>query len=125
MGRRLLAVLAVFLVLVASGVHGQLLFWSAWFVVWACAQIGVGVLAEFWIRRHARSQGWDQADRPVMLRPIEWSLAIVAMSALVGSDHTSLATGAACFILIIPNAWRERRRGRAWMQDGEAGEKTH
>ncbi|QKW39740.1 hypothetical protein HUT06_41670 [Actinomadura sp. NAK00032] len=106
----------------ASAVRGELLFWSAWFVVWACAQVGVGVLAEIYIRRHARTRGWDQADRPVLLRPLAWSLGLVAMSALMGSGHSSLAFSAGLWIFLVPLAWRERRRGRARIREGEAGE---
>ncbi|SNT37185.1 hypothetical protein SAMN05443665_1025125 [Actinomadura meyerae] len=121
MGLRLVVLLAVFLASVASAVGGEALFWSVWFVVWACAQVGVGVLAEVCIRRRALSQGWDEADRPVMMRPVEWSLALVAMSAVWGSGHASLASGAALWVLILPMSWRERRRGRARARARDGG----
>ncbi|NKZ05605.1 hypothetical protein [Actinomadura latina] len=122
---RLLAGVAVLLVVVVSGVFGATLFWSPAFVAWACLYVAIGVLAEAWLRWRERARGWDVADRPVLQRPVGWSIALVVMAALAGTGNThltSLAPGLAVFFIVIPYAWRERRRAAARKRaEGVAG----
>lgn len=89
------------------------LFWSPAFAAWACVYVAIGVLTEAWLRQRERVRGWDVADRPVLQHPVEWSIAFVVIAALIGTGNTylaSLAPGVGVFFVVIPYAWRERRR---------------
>ncbi|GAA1846961.1 hypothetical protein [Actinomadura bangladeshensis] len=113
---RLLVWVVVFLVAVVGGGLGAMLFWSPAFVAWACVYVAIGVLAEAWLRQRERGQGWNVADRPVLQHPIEWSIVLVVIAALIGTGNAhlvSLAPGVGVLFVVIPYAWRERRRAGA------------
>ncbi|GAA1817889.1 hypothetical protein [Actinomadura chokoriensis] len=110
---RLLVGVGVFMVVMAGVGLGATLFWSPAFVAWACVYVAIGILTEAWLRQRERVRGWDMADRPVLQRPFEWSIALVVMAALVGGGKTylsSLAPGLMMFLILIPHLRRERRR---------------
>lgn len=121
---RLLLGFGVFLVAVAGGVLGETLFWSPAFIAWACTCVAIGVLTEAWLRWRERVRGSDVADRPVLQRPVEWSIALVAMSALVGSEKTYLSAVAITvpmYLIVIPHARREKRAAARNRTDAAAG----
>ncbi|CND46124.1 Uncharacterised protein [Mycobacterium tuberculosis] len=109
---RLLVGVGVFMAAVAGVVFGAALFWSPAFVAWACVYVAIGVLTEAWLRQRERVRGWDVADRPVLQRPVEWSITLVVMAALIGTGNTYLTSlaGVGVFFIVIPSARRERRR---------------
>lgn len=121
---RLLAGFGVFLVAVAGGVLGETLFWSPAFVAWACVCVAIGVLTEAWLRWRERIRGRDVADRPALQRPVEWSITLIIMSALIGSEKTylsALALSVPMYLIVIPHAWRERRAAARERADAVAG----
>jgi hypothetical protein len=86
--------------------------------------VAIGVLTEAWLRWRERVGGSDVADRPVLQRPVEWSIALVAMSALVGSGKTYLSAVAITvpmYLIVIPHARREKRAAARNRTDAAAG----